>query len=430
MSIPLDRLYHYLKNLSNDNIVIYRWAPHGSRKLEDLIFLDPISKNRIDTFTCLNMICHDQEPLNFDYYTHDEFVNQTQKIVDYRNALPLPKSVWTESGDFKQRIAATHLRIMINNIFNLYDTVLLCHSEKNSKELERYEQNNFIGVYYWSHALIAQDWFRYAEHDPELAPVPKLITTDFLIYNRAWAGTREYRLKFSELLVDQQLVKHCNVRFNPNDGDHYTQHKFKNPTLAINRCDLETNISFNNFHSSASADYASEDYQTSGIEVVLETLFDDQRHHLTEKALRPIACGRPFILAATPRSLEYLRSYGFKTFQGLINEDYDSIVDPLLRLQAITTEMKRISDLDVISKQILWRELYDIAAYNKQHFFSNEFHTQVISEFKCNLAAGVEKSQHHLTGKWWYESIRLDGSDLAPTEMIKNIDQWLAQRNG
>jgi hypothetical protein len=46
---------------------------------------------------------------------------------------------------------------------------------------------------------------------------------------------------------------------------------------------------------------------------------------LTEKALRPIACGQPFILAATPGSLQYLRSYGFKTFSGYIDETYDTI---------------------------------------------------------------------------------------------------------
>jgi hypothetical protein len=49
-----------------------------------------------------------------------------------------------------------------------YSLITLSHSEKNSQELELYEQNDFIGVYYWSHALIARDWFRYAKLDPLL----------------------------------------------------------------------------------------------------------------------------------------------------------------------------------------------------------------------------------------------------------------------
>jgi hypothetical protein len=68
---------------------------------------------------------------------------------------------------------------------------------------------------------------------------------------------------------------------------------------------------------------------------VLETLFDDHRWHLTEKSLRPIACGKPFVLMATPGSLQYLRQYGFKTFDGLIDETYDSIQNPKQRLQAV-----------------------------------------------------------------------------------------------
>ena len=78
---------------------------------------------------------------------------------------------------------------------------------------------------------------------------------------------------------------------------------------------------------------------------MLETLFDDTRWHLTEKSLRPSACGKPFMLAATAGSLQYLRSYGFKTFSGLIDESYDLIVEPHLRLQSIAQEMQRISQL-------------------------------------------------------------------------------------
>jgi hypothetical protein len=49
---------------------------------------------------------------------------------------------------------------------------------------------------------------------------------------------------------------------------------------------------------------------------VAETVFDT-RIHLTEKTLRPIACGHPFILAAGPGSLKYLQTYGFRTFSPL-----------------------------------------------------------------------------------------------------------------
>jgi hypothetical protein len=92
-----------------------------------------------------------------------------------------------------------------------YDQVLLCHSEKNSLDLELYKQNGFVGVYYWSHALIARDWYRFASMDLKLIPNFDSIDYDFLIYNRAWSGTREYRLTLAEILADNNLLSYCKI---------------------------------------------------------------------------------------------------------------------------------------------------------------------------------------------------------------------------
>lgn len=363
MSVPLDRLYNFLHDLCNhDDIVIYRFYPHGSKKIKDLtqlvdiIVSSPLPKSSIAY--PIFLICHDQEPLKWDLYSQSPG-------------------------------CGINLRAVLAKHGSCYNKVLLLHSEKNSPELEKYQSKNFIGVYYWSHAIIARDWFRYAKHDPILAQ-SKQITKDFLIYNRAWSGTREYRLKFVECLIEHNLLSYCNIKFNPYDHEtHYCNHKFSNPSLSIQNFNYEQIIPLNDHNSDASADYNTKDYITSAIEIVLETLFDDQRWHLTEKVLRPIATGQPFILAATPGSLRYLRSYGFKTFGQLINEGYDDIDNPKERLVAISTEMKRIASLDQESKTMLYTKLKEIADYNKQHFFSDKFFKQVINEYKTNLELGL-----------------------------------------
>ena len=207
-----------------------------------------------------------------------------------------------------------------------FEYTILCHSEKNSSQVELYEKNGFIGVYYWSHALIARDWFRYAEIDPGLKK--HQTTKDFLVYNRAWSGTREYRVRFAEMLLDANLEQHCCTNFNPTDqGQHWLSHNFLNEKFRPQRQDLDRFFLPTSVDSTASADYVAADYCNSRIEVVLETLFDDNRNHLTEKTLRPIACQQPFIIAATPGSLEYLRSYGFRTFEGIWDESYDDAED-------------------------------------------------------------------------------------------------------
>jgi uncharacterized protein YnzC (UPF0291/DUF896 family) len=112
---------------------------------------------------------------------------------------------------------------------------------------------------------------------------------------------------------------------------------------------------------------------------------------LTEKSLRPIACGQPFILAGTPGSLQYLREYGFKTFDGYIDETYDTIQDPVDRLNAVITEMQRINNLTAKQKQQLLIGVKSSVTHNQQLFFSKEFHHHIVDEFKQNLNQGINK---------------------------------------
>jgi len=391
MSVPLDRLYNFLYDIANrDDLLIYQFFPHGSRKLDHFqSIFDITSKQyswaKIMTMPC--MIMHDQEPLMYHLYTKQDFKEYIKKY--YKDC---PESL-------ADLVSTMHLRACVERTSNLYDQTLLCHSEQNSQDLELYQQHGFIGVYYWSHALLARDWYRYAESDPKLAINFENITHDFLIYNRAWSGTREYRLSFAEMLANNDLISCCKTSFSPVDGEsQYSQHKFVNPNLAIQRDDLHQLYPANTSEAVSSADYANEDYASIAIEVVLETLFDDQRHHLTEKTLRPIACGRPFVLASTAGSLQYLKQYGFETFHGLIDESYDTILDPHERLSAIVQEMIRIRCLDPIEKKLLWTKLYKIAEYNKNLFFSIKWQDQIVREFKDNFDSAID--QMTVLGTW------------------------------
>ena len=361
-----------MQSLCDRDIIIYRWTPHGSKKLDDLSRLERynLGKKTNIAVTKPPMICHDQEPLNIDYWSTDDFVNHTTNGY--------------ESLSVANQFATWHLRTALGpHKMHVFTKTMLCHSELNSAELEKYEQKNFVGVYYWSHALIARDWFRYAQVDPVIQE--KNICQDFLIYNRAWSGTREYRLKFAELVAKHHLDQHCRMGFNPIDGINYRDHVFKNPKLQIANSSLDKHFVLNTASANASADYCNLDYKETALEVVLETLFDDTRWHLTEKTLRPIACGQPFILLSSPGSLEYLRKYGFKTFDSIIDESYDSIQDPLERIHAVIDLMQNIQQNK--NKTIIYQQLSKIAKHNQRRFFSDEFHKQLVDEFQYNFTS-------------------------------------------
>ena len=347
------------------------------------------------------MIFYDQEPLNFDLYTDiamaDELLQNPHEYSELYHEV-LTDELYDKYLRFLKRvIVKCNLRLAIGSyMYNV--PVILVHSEQRSQNLKKYQDHEFVTVYWWCHALIARDWFRYAELDTLLSA--RKVKKDFLIYNRAWSGTREYRLKFAEMLLDHDLDKCCHMGFNPDDNGNYNNHLFKNQDFQIHRYDLENYFYLNNTPSTASADYVALDYQSTEVEVVLETLFDDDRIQLTEKILRPIACGQPFMLVSTHGSLEYLRSYGFKTFGDFIDESYDSIVDPKQRLDAIVKEMKRISLLSVDEKTQLYNGMREIAVWNKQLFFSNKWQQQIIDEYKTNFSTAVAQLNQQLQNKF------------------------------
>ena len=79
----------------------------------------------------------------------------------------------------------------------------------------------------------------------------------------------------------------------------------------------------------------------------------------------------------------------FHTFDGIINETYDTIVDPKERLDAVVQEMARISSLNKSEKYILWKQLHDIAKFNQRLFFSQDWQQSISQEFLTNLYRAI-----------------------------------------
>jgi hypothetical protein len=199
MSIPLDRLYHFIENIAqeiyNDRIIIYRFYPHGSKNINDLNNLHD-TDTWCDKITYPKLWCNDQEPLDHEFYkTH------VRPMSDARW-----QSILTAVDQYRAPINLNY------HLSSLFEKGLLLHSEQRSDNLKKYQDDNeLIPVYYWSHAVIALDWFRYAEHVSQTKNTSKT----FLIYNRAWSNTREYRLRFAEFLIQLNLQDHCKTSINP-----------------------------------------------------------------------------------------------------------------------------------------------------------------------------------------------------------------------
>lgn len=74
---------------------------------------------------------------------------------------------------------------------------------------------------------------------------------------------------------------------------------------------------------------------------VLESL-DKGKTFLSEKTFKPIAFQHPFLIFGTPFTLDYLHQHGFETFDHIIDESYDTILNSLERLDCIIHQVDNL----------------------------------------------------------------------------------------
>ena len=128
-----------------------------------------------------------------------------------------------------------------------------------------------------------------------------------------------------------------------------------------------------------------------------ETVATGRRHHLTEKTFKPIAMGMPFVIVGTQGSLAYLRSYGFRTFEGIWDESYDSAEDTV-RIERITSLLRSLDELPIGAKQDLFEQAQEVIEHNWNHFYNGGFEKILWTELREMLNGIDTDSGSNKTG--------------------------------
>jgi len=116
-------------------------------------------------------------------------------------------------------------------------------------------------------------------------------------------------------------------------------------------------------------------FYNSYLNIVLESHMDvDQSHgaFLTEKTFKPIKNAQPFIIFGGPSSLRLLRRMGYKTFEGIIDNSYDDIVDTTLRWNAAINLTLNLINLNNKELRALYVHCRGDILHNQQLFLENK----------------------------------------------------------
>lgn len=114
-------------------------------------------------------------------------------------------------------------------------------------------------------------------------------------------------------------------------------------------------------------------YNSSAIAVETETFIDDhtnQNPGLTEKTIKPLMFGNPFLVYSASGTLSLLKSHGFETYSNILNEEYDDIDSDPERLQFILDEVARLSKLDLHEITSLVHSVDDVIEHNQNHILT------------------------------------------------------------
>lgn len=105
-------------------------------------------------------------------------------------------------------------------------------------------------------------------------------------------------------------------------------------------------------------------YSESFVDIVNESRFAQPISGISEKTFQAIQFFTPFIVVAPAKSLEYIRSLGFKTFNIWWDESYDLEPDHWKRLEKIYSLIKTISLLDLKECEKITQEMQPVLEYN------------------------------------------------------------------
>jgi len=378
--LQIDHIYEFLfQNIFND--IDFWHLPKGVPKIGNINIFD-ISIFTLSPRTESKIFFYDQEPFiiqiadqYLDMFTYEDKYSVDELINMVKNN-NLPYGVSAASSEY--------IDFLINNPQYIFKNSILVTSEISGDVNSRVFKYNLKKLYYFFHGFAALDWYRgyYALNSNKL--IVKQYTYDFISFNRIITNDRSYRIYFVSLLKEQGLLDRGQVSFNVTDNlfdDWRDEVADSNSKLSANaRQHIEhhlTDISKliidkPELPGSASADIPRGN--DAFWHIVTETVFYYNKLHLTEKIFKPIVSKQPFMLLAAPGNLAYLKSYGFKTFDSVIDESYDLIQDNDLRTEAVVNQLHWYCNLTPGEKIEVIQQLEPIIQHNFDHFYGEFRH--------------------------------------------------------
>ena len=338
-----------------------------------IFYCDPFGRSDPDSILCRGLpnsadekqsiFFFDQEPVQVTLHipTFDRFVMSSSGNVP--------------QDDKKNQVPAKNNRYLVTSETNSDNVDYIC------------KRFNLRPFYYFFHGWAALDWYRGYDKTFLIPPLDqRQIKKTFFSPNRIVGGERKHRVMGLYFMAQLGLMHNnisaplvCPVENVPIQDIAKYFHSLWPDTESgivntISKMELPKLFPNEDTQRMSSCWLDQIELTTESlIYHVSETVYFGRRQHLTEKTFKPIAMGMPFVLTAPAHSLEYLRSYGFKTFDSIWDEGYDQEENDLVRAKRVVHLLKKIDQQSLEQKQNMFERCVPIIEHNWNHFYNGGF---------------------------------------------------------
>ena len=125
-------------------------------------------------------------------------------------------------------------------------------------------------------------------------------------------------------------------------------------------------------------------YKKTFISLITETLTNRETLLITEKSFKPIVLGHPFIILGSPGTLEKLKSFGYKTFDRWLDENYDNDLELNDRIKIIIKNIQLLSKLSIEELKTIRKEMEEICIHNHRVFWKRIWQNYYIETDFCD----------------------------------------------
>ena len=325
-----------------------------------------------------------------DYTTSFEFIELLKRLQSQNFYFMADFS--REAHNRKDDLSITFLKSLKSNMIDV-NRLILVKNDSLKIGLHKIKYENFVlNTFFFPHFFLStynhlSQYIIPTSEKPKIEPDKRFLCLNRRVFFHKYQVIKE--------LFDRGLLDETRLTW----VDNYTPlkmidldlaYKLKLNGLEFKSIQLEGDVMYGSrlsYHDEFLFTINPDWYYKSKVDIITETMLYDEAIHITEKTYKSIYLGLPFVVSATKGHLKHLRDMGFKTFNSIINEDYDNMNGK--------NKVKHVVDAAIeLSNVYDSPEVLEICKFNKELYFTPEFRKKICKELFLDKLHEIVKKSH------------------------------------